>query len=358
MKLNVATNWDLTLLDDLARIKEVKNILGRKHFLIPDSGQIISESEREKIEKYVSATHDKGLIFTFVVGTACLGNLQFESHKKRMILEFFQWLSDIRVDAVTLSNYILISLVKAHFPELKVGVSSQSLMVVDDSSLVAQYVQLGCDWIDINCSANRDFDQLKLMKNELKSELRLTVQNLCAFFCPYAIAHKNYLSHSLYINKEQNDIIDFCSLICTKMYMKKPESFLKARWIRPEDLICYEQIGYDSFNIIDYSLPSSEKILRTVKAYADKSFEGNLFTILSKDISSKLTDYSEIANISNKRLDGFLKHFTKCNCRYEICEDCGYCRSQADNLITINDVKRHDLLKSCEEDLAALLADS
>ena len=50
---------------------------------------------------------------------------------------------------------------------------------------------------------------------------------------------------------------------------------IKAGWIRPEDLAIYEDMGYETFKLLERGMPS-EDLLKRVRAYSERRFEGNL----------------------------------------------------------------------------------
>jgi len=54
---------------------------------------------------------------------------------------------------------------------------------------------------------------------------------------------------------------------------------IKSAWIRPEDLAVYEAMGYTTFKLLERGIPSAE-LLRRVKAYSERRFDGNLAELL------------------------------------------------------------------------------
>jgi glycine betaine catabolism B len=54
---------------------------------------------------------------------------------------------------------------------------------------------------------------------------------------------------------------------------------IKSAWIRPEDLPAYEAMGYTTFKLLERGIPSAE-LLRRVKAYSERRFDGNLAELL------------------------------------------------------------------------------
>ena len=52
-----------------------------------------------------------------------------------------------------------------------------------------------------------------------------------------------------------------------------------ADWIRPEDLVHYEALGYDSFKLAGRNLPT-EVLITRLKAYAGRRYDGNLLDLV------------------------------------------------------------------------------
>jgi collagenase-like PrtC family protease len=140
---------------------------------------------------------------------------------------------------------------------------------------------------------------------------------------------------------------------CTLKKFSDPVEIIKARWIRPEDLWAYEEMGYSKFKVVE-RFKRSEVLLTTVKAYEDRSFDGNLIDILTltnPDVYLKpnldyfnkpehvnvpmiaqvggLMDFAlrDFIHIDNKKLDGFIEFFQdNGSCRSRDCDQCRFCR--------------------------------
>ena len=56
-------------------------------------------------------------------------------------------------------------------------------------------------------------------------------------------------------------------------------NYLRANWIRPEDLHLYEELGYHNFKIVERNTPT-QILLERVKAYAERRYDGNLLDLV------------------------------------------------------------------------------
>ena len=170
------------------------------------------------------------------------------------------------------------------------------------------------------------------------------MNNLCLYQCPYEYYHHDSLGHaSQTYNPLNGSHMDYCVLRCTIDRLCDTSQVIKSRWIRPEDIYAYEEIGIDLFKIGGRSMPT-ERILYAAMAYASRHYRGNLY-----DILNVLTPKTEFANpaspktqnpamalpkvyIDNQALEGVIDFFRKQDC-LSGCSDCHYCQKIADKVI-------------------------
>jgi collagenase-like PrtC family protease len=138
--------------------------------------------------------------------------------------------------------------------------------------------------------------------------------------------------------------VDYCVLRCTLDRLCDISQIIKCRWVRPEDIHFYEEIGIDMFKISGRSMPS-EKILHAATAYSSRHYQGNLYDIMNV-ITPKLGFISSALPggqnniigalpkfyIDNQALEGFIDFFRKQNC-LSGCSHCDYCQRIASKVI-------------------------
>ncbi|NVM52543.1 MAG: U32 family peptidase [Candidatus Helarchaeota archaeon] len=378
MGLSVATNWDIELLDGLKELSHVKNVFGKMPLDIIGGGrahQVLPTVDKEGVKRHVEEAHKRGLTFTYLLNANCLGNIEHKPEEQGKIYNFLGWLSDIEVDAVTLTNPILIRLVKKSFPKLKIGVSV--FAQVSSIQMAQAYEDMGCDLITLPYFLNRDFKLLESIRKAVKCELQLFVQNACMHSCTTAIAHGCFMSHASQVAQGNDLVMEYYAANCALIKLRNPEEYIKSRWIRPEDLRIYKSLGYSRFKITDRSR-STSWLLNTAKAYNNGKYEGNLADILSiesPEYKSKHYHPSIFANvrrlfidqidripsyvrkwvglqnkgegrpyIDNQALDGFLEYFKEINCRLISCKDCRYCKTVADKVIRFNEEGKEEYI--------------
>ena len=139
-----------------------------------------------------------------------------------------------------------------------------------------------------------------------------------------------YMCHATNHTYEDTMLLDNYPMnLCTKSRNENPANWLKMRWIRPEDVNVYNEIGLNHFKITGRT-GSTEYILRTISAYLEGTFKGNLIELWKPLESIKPnTLESDVAKIEidNSKLDNFINVFKNGKvCDYEVCgETCKYC---------------------------------
>jgi collagenase-like PrtC family protease len=380
MKLSVPLNWDNRLIDGLkdgnypvcdlyGSLPETPVGSGRPSVLIPGT------NSQRMAARVVKQIHANGYKFTYLLNSPCLDNLEYTKAFQKKINDHLNWLVDIGTDCVTVTVPYLIELIKQRFPALKVRVS----LIADVNSLARAkfYESLGADEMTVSFMSNRDFSVLKDIAEQSKLLVSLVVNEACLFQCPLRSYHFNLMGHaSQNQHFSKGYYMDYCLMRCTLARLGSPKEIIMSPWIRPEDIKIYEkETGIEHFKISGRGY-TTEWIMDTVRAYSSGSYTGNLLDLLDAHESSRVSkrDLSflkrlnrlvrfvlslpikfykdayqlrmglrqlpeQVYTLDNSRLDGFLDHFVKGNCKGN-CHACDYCKSWADRTITYNPPKR------------------
>jgi collagenase-like PrtC family protease len=359
MELRVSTNWDPTL-PNLLKDYPVTYIYGkladdvvggvRPSFLLP-------QVSREDIAAHVKAIHAEGIKFTYLLNTTCLNNVHYTREGYGQIRELLDWISEIKVDSVTVGFPYLMKLIKEHYPQLEIKVSS--VCRVNTVTRAKQYEDLGVGEIIVDEMLNRDFETLKAINDAVNIPIEVIANPCCVWECAQQLEHVNHDGHASQSHSHDNYCyMQYPYMICTSQKLLEPVNLLKARWIRPEDLAIYEEIGISRFKIVE-RFKTSDAIGLAVKAYSDRSYDGNLVDLLTLpnqgsylppnfDYFNKpdkinmekvamvadLMNFSfrDVVQIPNKKLEGFIKFFQNHDCRRSSCEECGYCQKTFDKV--------------------------
>ena len=371
MKLSVAANWDIELLDGLAQIPEVTSIYAKLPYDLVGGGRagsVLPSVDLDAAAAYIREAHKRGLSFSYLLNAPCLGNLEQTQEGKERLLEFVGRLIELEVDNVSISNLALVSLVRRNYPQLSIRGSVLSWPT--NLPRLKFQESLGVDPLLLPYSEfNRDFQALERISADLSCGIVLFANIACIYHCHYLAEHACSVGHASQENqggKKTSSMLDSYLWQCTRRRLVQPELFLTSRWIRPEDLPMYEALGIEEFKIIDRSR-STAWLLRATKAYASRRYDGNLLDILSiemlgdpngfhpsieeqsrKSMFQLDTEERRLTlrmfrlrqrllalnvTIDNAMLSDFLEGFRKIRCAETFCDDCRYCHRYAERAV-------------------------
>ena len=393
---SVATNFDDQLPAQLAPLRAVE-VFGKLPRDIVGGGRasyMLAPVSRRTLEAHVRAVHAQGLAFDYLINPACLGNHESTAAFHRNLRRLLDWVSALGVEWVTVSLPVLLEVVKARYPHLKVKVGVYAR--VDNPVRARFWAELGADCITLMpLAVNRDFPVLRAIREAVSCELQLLANATCLKECPLSYYHNNTLSHASQ-SRGQRFMLDYCLLKCTVLKLSEPAHYLMSPWIRPEDLHFYEELGYSVFKILERDAPTEALVERT-RAYQTRRYDGNLVQIIqpygyaqararTQPSRGALWDFRalfhpwhaapagllrwrEFARLSgmcyqleqgspvvidNRALDGFLAGVIARECGNRDCARCGYCQRVARDVVRIDPDFRARSLALGEEILAEM----
>ena len=384
-KFSLAANYDPELVPALAPypVDEVYGKFptdgvsgGRPRYLATP----LSEAD---LRSYIRLLDRHGIAFNYLLNGACFGNREWTRPWQKRVTALLTKLGELGVRRVTVSTPFLLELVKRRFPEfmVRVGIYAQ----VDTPRRARFWEDLGADAITLESfSINRNFRRLAAIRQSVRCELQLIANHVCLLNCPLQTYHQNGFAHAS--DDTSTLFIDYCFLRCSRLRLTDPSQFIKAAWIRPEDLASYEAMGYTTFKLLERGIPSAE-LLRRVKAYSERRFDGNLAKLLlsygfkepvrqeslwtlrhfwkPRQVNPlRLKPLLDLARLqgwlsplpecpirvdARKIPDNFLDGFRARDCASLDCQACGYCERIAAQAVSISTEYRTEVLKKYAE---------
>jgi hypothetical protein len=256
---------------------------------------------------------------------------------------------------------------------------------VDTPRRARFWEDLGADAIVLESfSINRNFCRLAAIRQAVRCDLELIANHVCLMNCPMQTYHQNGFAHAS--DDTGTLFIDYCFLRCSRLRLTDPSQFIKSAWIRPQDLAVYEAMGYTNFKLLERGIPSAE-LLRRVKAYSERRFDGNLAELLlsygfkqpvRKESLWTLRHFWKPRQASPRqlkplhdlaRLQGWLSPLPECpiqvdarkipenfldgfrdrDCASLNCQTCGYCERIAAQAVSISPGYRTEVLRKYAE---------
>lgn len=379
----VASNWEKELIDGLVKYPEVKSVFAKLRSDIVGGGRAsfsIPKVTQKQAEEYIRYVHSKGIKFNYLFNAACLGNIEFTKKGKERIIQELDWaIYQAKVDAIIVCTSYLFKLVKKRYPKIKVGMGLFTKVCTLEG--FKYYEDAGADWITLPESFPRYYKLLEKLRKTVRCELYILVNDMDKYWCPNVLCHLNAIAHMSQKNSFSGNLwIEPWMWNCLKTRLENPVDIIRSSFIRPEDLYIYEEMGYRHFKIVDRAR-STQWLLRAVKAYVDRKYEGNILDILNlkafigkEDICKNvgknfykyfLKNYSSdkawlkiyfskyergFPYINNEDLKDFAKHFYKHRCDLVNCSECGYCKKAAQKVIKFKNPQ------VCEESIEVLQA--
>lgn len=365
MKISLATNFDDNLIDKIKKYP-VYEIYGKlkKDFVgggRPDNE--LEDVDKKVFEKHVKKVREANIKFNYLLNGSCLANNEQNLNWQKEFKSFLEYLKNIGVNALTVTNPYILQFIKKYF-ENDFSVRISTFACIDSYEKARYWEELGADYICVDfVKINRDFETLKYMVQHLKkAKIEILVTNSCLKNCPMIHTHTNALSHASMKSADAKEYEDWSLFFCQSTQLNNLEEYIKSPWVRPEDIRYYEDIGIEHFKITERGFPT-EELVKRVKAYVDRSYEGNLLDLIQghgylsndkeesilemREVNGRKQIYNEIKRvrglgvprkykrhiyIDNSKLDGFIEFFVKGKCTNN-CGKCGYCKKVANEVI-------------------------
>jgi Collagenase and related proteases len=363
-KFKLGTNFDKKLIYEIIEInKQSKNKVAELYGSIRKHAQLAARPDFRlpdismyDLQNYVELCNSNGIDFNYT-----LNSIMPYGSKKNLdaniveVVELILWLSDIGVKRVTVANPLLLEIIR-NIVKSNIGIELSTILHIDTVTQIKYlHEKYNLDKVCANLNKNRDFVFIKKAAEYCKTkgiEYELMVNEFCGVGTKDCATHcvyrdSCYMCHAT--NKTLDDDMLFDNYpmnICTSSRNENPSNWLKLRFIRPEDIKIYNELGVTHFKVTGRTA-TTKYILRTIDAYLSENYEGNLIGLWKPLESIKGTQNEDFTpyEIDNKRLDGFLDKWLKAdmsgnvfNCDYEVCgETCNYCEMYYKRKVLIDD---------------------
>jgi len=125
MKLSVATNFDSRLIDGI-KDYPVASIYGKLPVDFFGGGRstyMLGKVSKAQLIEHVAYAKKNKIGFNYLLNASCLSNMETTRKGQKELRKILDWLCHIEVSSVTISNPLLLRIIKQNYPQLKVRVS-------------------------------------------------------------------------------------------------------------------------------------------------------------------------------------------------------------------------------------------
>jgi len=298
------------------------------------SADMLPRLDLRQLAAYIDYSKQRGIDFNYTVNASHLDNVEFT---QKGMLEFMQFLGkiyDAGVRSLTIALPSLMEIVQASRYDFDIKASV--ICQVTNANKARVYKKMGLKRIVVDEALNRDFRELKRIKEAFDGDIEVIINSICAKDCTQRMFHYNQIS---------TDSVEVRSQASTEYYphrclLRRYDdigNILRLTWIRPEDIKYYTQTGIRYFKFQGRHTVAKGDPARAVEAYFAASHDGDLMELL--DLFNPTSNFR--VNIDNKKLDDFILPFYQNEyfCTSD-CDNCRYCSTFAQRVINADEVRQ------------------
>lgn len=237
------------------------------------------EALKDVIAADMRWARSKGLSLDLLINAMCYGDEAFTPEQHARVTGALADMDrrGILPETVTVISPYLAQIIKREFPKIDIRASVNARV---DSIISMEYMAPMFDSYYISRDLQRDLPTLRAFRKWTRDhgkKLCMLANGSCLRNCPFHFFHETLNSHGLDRTVEETKRTGIQPSRCINMYMKKQyEEILRSSWIRPEDLHLYED-EVDVVKLSTRTVPDPERIVR---AYCERSYDGNLLRLL------------------------------------------------------------------------------
>ena len=292
---------------------------------------------KEKLVSDLLYARSKGIALDTLFNCNCYGDIAISGELSGLVVTTLSEMRERGVfpEIVTTTSPFVAKVLRSNFPEIEIR-WSVNLRVHGTQGF--EYVLDDFDSFYLSRERHRDTEYLAEVSRWAKrhgKKIGMQVNSGCLRQCPYQQFHDNLHGHGAVLQNERGmREFGFSYFLCKKNYSipGRGEDFLRATWIRPEDLPEYEAF-VDVVKLATRRHPRPEEV---TAAYANYHWDGNLASLMdpAHDIAGCYFD--------NKSFDIPLwKEVRSCAFQND-CRHCGKCTRLLEEVCPLQNKRRDE----------------
>ena len=354
MEIVLASNFDDRLVQATADLP-VSTFFGGFPVQLTGGGrppQILPPVTSERFRAHLELVHRFSRKFYATLNSNDLGLREYSPGYVDRFLREVRDLVDLGVDGFVIAIPALIEAARTEWPDIPITVSTFAR--IRTVTQAEYFLGLGARTIILE-EANRDFRLIRGLVR-LGAEVEILVNQSCLPSCPYRGHHLNTSSLASQPGAAAPSF-EYPILECGLEYVRDPSKLISGIFVRPEDLEVFEEAGVHRFKVSGRNR-STDWLVRSARAYAARSYPGDLTDILSlvqvkaplaalrrattapggdgaRPFVEAFAPLSELSIDNRAFPPDFLRHIASVDCEHTTCEACGYCRGVAERVLRV-----------------------
>jgi hypothetical protein len=238
-----------------------------------------TDALRERMRSDLIWCRENGILLDTLFNCNCYGDIAVGSELAELVETTFRDMDSngLFPDIVTTTSPFIATLLRRRFSQVKIR-WSVNLRV--HGTIGFECVDELFDSFYASRERHRDPVYMKELSTWARSRgkvLGMQANSGCLRQCPFQQFHDNMHGHGRMRQSEEGAKFDFSVFRCRTHYSRKNwEDFIRATWIRPEDVPAFEPF-VDVVKLATRRHPFPSKVL---KAYASYSYDGNLLDLM------------------------------------------------------------------------------
>jgi collagenase-like PrtC family protease len=312
IEINSATRWDDAALARWSRLgttdRTLTSVFGSRQQQLVGHGrapQDIPAVDDAGIVRHAAAARNLGMQFLYLLNGRC-EHLDVREHGVRAQLQAdLEWIvEEVRADCVVVADLRVAEAVRSMYGPHDVALRVSTIAGVRSPEDLKPWLAHGIDGVVLHHDVGRDFQDLRTVVSFLhreapSAEVELLLNETCLHGCKARDAHYARLAREVLTYQEG------FQQTCNLPKFRDPSLLLTARWIRPEDLEQYTEIGIRRFKIAGREM-SSDWLDRAITAYVTGSYAGNLVDLFTMTPPGLGASACDIFYLHNDALSTFL----------------------------------------------------
>jgi len=237
--------------------------------------KVYKQEDEIRIAADLKYCRDHGMKLDILANATCYGEKSFTEEQHKQIVSIIEHLDGmgLRPEIVTTTSPYIAKLFKLVFPDIEVRASVNMRL---RNTLALEYLAPVYDSFYICRDVQRDIPTFRTMAKWCRDngkKLCMLANSGCVRDCPWQVFHETLLSHKFSDCFPEMDAQNL-NIVCNQLFTqkKKQAEFLRATWIRPEDIHVFEP----ELETIKLSTREAKFPHEIVEAYVSGSYDGNL----------------------------------------------------------------------------------